>query len=395
MNENEHMKVIVIGAGPAGLMAARSIDKSHHVILLDSQKQVGSKLLLTGNGRCNVTNNKEPQHLLRHLNKSSKFLHSALNSFPPSQIIEFFASRGCPLVEEKNNQMWPKSNRASSIVKALKDENIETHLETKVLDWIIKDHKVIGINTNRGKYYGDHFIVATGGKSFPVTGSDGSGYKLAKKLGHTVTKLLPAEVALVAQVPQELQGISLENIPISVFSDQKKKPIANTEDDLIFTHFGFSGPGILRISESCVTAIDKGFEVKIQFELNEVPLEKGLIKTTLKGWMPKRYVDTVLKDIVDIEKTLEQWSKQQLLDLRQQLFRPTFTIMKPREIEKAFVTMGGIKTSELVPATMKSKLHPNVSFCGEILDCHGEVGGYNITIALCSGYAAGKGVDQN
>lgn len=386
------MKIIVIGAGPAGLMAARSISKEHQVILLDSQKQVGSKLLISGNGRCNVTNKKDPHALLNHLNKSSKFLFSALNNFPPSEIIHFFESNGCPLVEEDNNRMWPKSNSSLSILQTLRDHSINTHVDTKVLDWIMENDTVIGVKTTSGIYFGDHFILATGGKSFPVTGSDGSGYKLAQALGHTVTKLLPAEVGLVVEVPAQLQGLSLQNTKVSVLSNQKKKPLNSGQGDLIFTHFGLSGPEILRVSESCVSALDKGHEVSIQLTLPEVNLNKGNLKSNLKGWMPKRYVETILNQIPNKDKPLEQWSKQELEDLRSQLFTPQFKVIKPQEIEKAFVTMGGVKTSEVDPKTMKSKLHPNVSLCGELLDCHGEVGGYNITIALCSGYTAGKSI---
>lgn len=379
------MKVAIIGGGPAGLMAAHQARlNGHEVAILESQDRVGKKLLMTGNGRCNITNNKDVHEFISLCSKSTRFLYGSLTEFGPHEIIDFFHNQNCPLVEEKEGRMYPQTQKAQSILDALLDKKIKIMTNVKVIDLMIKNNKIQTIVTTQGDFDFDHIVVATGGKSFPVTGSDGSGYKLLERCGHTITKLFGVETGLLSPNLDSLQGISLTNVTINVLVNNKVK--ATTTGDLLFTHFGLSGPGILKLSESVVNHLKN--KPQIQIHCPTINLEKGDLAKKLRRVCPRRFVDFLLKGI-DL-KPLEQTSNQAKEDIRNNLLKPTFDITGVQPIEKAFVTKGGVKTNEFDPQTMKSKLIENLSVCGEVLDCHGPLGGYNLTLALSSGYTAGK-----
>ena len=379
------MKILVIGGGPAGLMAAKqAFLKGHDVCIVDSQEKLGKKLLMTGNTRCNITNNKELNEFMKQCSKSTRFLYSSLSEFGPKEIIEFFNEHNCPLVQEDYDRMFPQSQKATDILNVLLTESVKTELNTKVERLNIKDHTIESITTNKGELTADHYILATGGKSFPVSGSDGSGYKLLQSVGHTITDLVGIETGLHSINTRPLQGLSLKDVTIKV---RVKNKVKTTEiGDVLFTHFGLSGPGILKISETVVEHLKH--PVSITLSLQQVDLSTGSLTKKLKAIYPNRFVDELLKDYD--EKPLEQTSNYDKEIIRTIYLNPTYKITGVQPIEKAFVTKGGVATKDIDPITMKSKLIHNLSICGEVLDCHGSVGGYNLTLALSSGYSAGR-----
>lgn len=384
------MKICVIGAGPAGLMASLQASQHHEVIVIDSMPQVGTKLLMTGNGRCNVTNNRSVQDFLACCSKSSKFMYSSLTEFGPREIISFFEKRGVKLHEEDDFRMFPNSNQAEDILKALLQNNHSTFmLGSYAQSFHIKDNTILALKTLDQVIEADHFILCTGGKSFPATGSDGSGYKLAKQCGHKITKLVGVEVALLTPGTEKLMGISLTT-RVQVLVDKKVR--FDETGDLLYTHFGLSGPVILKASESVVDALEKKKDVVVRVQLGNPSLEQGSLKKELSAYVPKRMVDHLLKEWREISH-LEQVSKAEKDSIRNTLFTLDYSVTGTLPMEKAFVTRGGIPTNEVNPKTMQSKRIDNISICGEILDVHGMLGGFNITLALSSGYTAGTKID--
>ena len=399
-------KVIIIGAGPAGLMAAIEASKKHEVVVIDKNTRCGRKLLITGNGRCNVTNKRLTSDFLNHCSSSSKFLYSAFSQFDVNHLIEFFEMQHCPLVEEIDHRMYPMSQQATSIVEALlkacENNNVNFLMETTVERLIVQDNRVIGILSDKGQMDCDHVILATGGMSYPLTGSSGDGHAMLQRVGHSVTELYGVEVPLISheEVIQSklLQGLTLRNVPVEVVSH--KKTIKQTQGDVLFTHFGLSGPAILYLSEWVQKELKKKKDVFLSIrssQLSEQALLDSMSSVTLGKWMkqfgPKRWVDYLLsKSMLDKKLLINQLSKQERLQLANLLLKKSFRIHGTLALDRAFVTAGGIKTSEIDPMTMRSKLIENLSICGELLDCHGELGGYNITIALVSGHVSGKHV---
>lgn len=383
------MKVCVIGAGPAGLMASLVASQQHQVILIDSQPNVGSKLLLSGNGRCNVTNRREVDDFLKYCSKSSKFMYSALTRFGPHEIIQFFESQGISLHEEDNKRMFPNSNQARDIVFGLVKQNkAEFKLDTYIKEFKIEKKRIISCLTREEEIKADHFILCSGGRSFPSTGSDGSGYVLAKQCGHHRTRLSGVEVGLLTANTQDLMGLSLADRQVQVIVNKKVK--FEETGDVLFTHFGLSGPIILKASEFVVEALDQQKPVTLRIKLGEADLSTSTLRKQLGKVAPKRLTDFLLRDNSLADHHLEQIKNSTKDEWLNTLFTLNYKIDGTLPIEKAFVTKGGIKTNEVDPKTMKSKLIENLSFAGEILDIHGMVGGFNITLALSSGYVAGK-----
>jgi len=383
--------VYIIGGGPAGMMAAISA-KEHHmnanVILIERNNVLGKKLKMTGGGRCNVSAAVSNEEVIKHTIQNGKFLYSALMQFNTSDIATFFENLDCPLKIEDHHRMFPKSDDANDIIFALKrrmkELNIKieynTFIEKLTSDEIYANHKA---------YPYDYLILATGGCSYATSGSDGSGYILAKQLGHHITPLQPAQVPLVSndEVIQSkvLQGLSFQNVSIKVL--QKNKVKYQVQHDLIFTHFGISGPSALQASDYVQKVLKKENPVTIQIDfICDVSLEN--LQHELK--------ETSIEDIFrkyQLSKRLYTYLKSQTtknMDILTKLKTFPLTIYTTRGFHNAFVTSGGIHLKEVDPKTMKSKLHPHIAFCGEVLDMHAHTGGYNITIALVSGYVAGK-----
>lgn len=405
---------IVIGGGPSGLMAAISASETgNRVLLIDKKNQLGRKLQISGGGRCNVTNQLSYDEIIRHIPGNGKFLYSAFNTFDNEDIIQYFESRGVPLKEEDHGRMFPVSNNAKDVVQTLLN-----HLKENKVD-IRTDLTVTSLSFDNGSINGvvaddliesENVIIATGGKSVPQTGSTGDGYIFASQAGHTITDLFPTEVPITSREPfirsKELQGLSLQNIGLSVLK-KNGKPAITHQMDMLFTHFGISGPAALRCSQfvykeqqrqnknDILMMIDlfpdqsrAAIADKVQRLLKNDP-DKA-IKNSLKSLVHERYLLFLLNQsgINPSENShhLKKENIEQFIDLLKSF---TFKVNGTLSIDKAFVTGGGVSVKEVHPATMQSKLHDNLFFCGEVLDIHGYTGGYNITSALVTGYVAG------
>ncbi|MCU7558322.1 BaiN/RdsA family NAD(P)/FAD-dependent oxidoreductase [Macrococcus capreoli] len=409
-------ETIVIGGGPSGLMAA--ISASEHqkkVLLIDKKDKLGRKLQISGGGRCNVTNNVTHEELIKHLPGNGKFLYSAFNTFDNYAIIEYFERLGVALKEEDHGRMFPVSDNAKDVVNALKQQlvnnNVEVRTTTKVESLLIENNKIIGVMLSDNiPVYANNIIIATGGKSVPHTGSTGDGYVFAEQAGHSITELFPTEVPITSSEPfiksKVLQGLSLQNVGLSVLR-KNGKPRITHQMDMLFTHFGISGPAALRCSQfiyheqksqkkqDIVMMIDAFPEMTIGALTRDI--EKMIndnkdktIKNSLKGLVQERYLHLLLERAeLNMEDNGHHLKKENLKTFVELLKGFKFVVNGTLSIDKAFVTGGGVSVKEIVPATMQSKLHDNLYFCGEVLDIHGYTGGYNITSALVTGYVAG------
>lgn len=370
------MKVFIIGGGPSGMMSAISTKKHHpkaDVFLLERNSVLGRKMRLTGGGRCNVSANVEAKTVIDNTPKNGRFLYSALSNFEPYDIINFFEENGCPLKEEDHGRMFPVSNKSKDIVDTLESviRKLGVHI---IFDQIVNnidvDKKLI--ETESKSYTYDKIILACGGRTLPNTGSDGTGYKLSELFNHSVTNLLPAEVPLVSNdtLIQEktLQGLSFKDVNIKVYDGNKVK--SNITHDLLFAHFGLSGPAALRSSFEIQKLIEKGpVTISIDFFPNVHELDETHFNYQ--------------KRLIDYISTLEG-------ELLYNLKNFKMTIYDTRGFKYAFVTNGGINLKEVNPKTMGSKLNEDLSFAGELLDMSSFTGGYNITSALVTGFTAGK-----
>lgn len=409
--------VIVVGAGPAGLMAAITAAKSGaSVLLLDKGDRPGRKLAISGGGRCNVTNAMPVDELIRHIPGNGRFLYSALSDFSNLDIITFFEKLGIRLKEEDHGRMFPVDNRAQSVVQALLQEltryRVTIQLNQPVDSLLIEDHRAAGVKTRKGDILcAPAVIVAVGGKSVPQTGSTGDGYAWARAAGHTITELYPTEVPLTSFDPvitsKALQGLSLRDVSVNLINPKGKK-IQSHRWDLIFTHFGLSGPAILRLSQFVVKALRKYktadvtvlidiFPDKTQDQVYEELMQRAEaasrkeVRTAWKGMAPDRYLCFLLSQVhVSPSLTLNQLSKEKIRMMAGLFKAFPIRINGTLPIEKAFITGGGVSLKEINPKTMESKILPGLYFCGEILDIHGYTGGYNITAAFTTGHAAGS-----
>lgn len=395
-------KIYIIGGGPAGMMAAIS-SKTHHpnatVILVDSNPILGKKLKTTGGGRCNVTANVSNQTVIDHIPKNGKFLFSTLNNFNTQDIQEFFVKNGCPLKIEDHDRVFPESDNSTDIIQTLQKELISRkvvfYLDTSVTG-IDPISQIISFNTKADEHF-DHIILATGGKCVPSSGSNGFGYTLAESCGHTITPLVPAEVPLVStdQVIQEkaLQGLSFKDVTLSVSNG--KKITKEITHDLLFTHFGISGPAALRASFYTMKVLEKqptatifiDFLPNMPFDFLQKELSENRLIVTqhlMSLGLQKRLIQFLLQDF---DQPIQG---KDIIPLCHLLKKFSLTIHDVRGFPQAFVTNGGVKLKEVDPKTMKSKLVPFLSFVGELLDINGYTGGFNITAALSTGYTAGK-----
>lgn len=412
--------VIVIGGGPSGLMAAiAAAEQGAKTLLLEKGKRLGRKLAISGGGRCNVTNRLPREEIIRHIPGNGKFLYSAFYTFDNEDIIAFFEGLGVKLKEEDHGRMFPANDSAQSVVntlvRQLKNLKVDLRLEEKVVDLSYGDeyHQVILKSGERFRTRA--IVVAVGGKSVPHTGSTGDGYRWAQKAGHRITPLYPTEVPLTSKESfikkQVLKGLSLRDVGLSVL-DAKGKKIITHKMDMIFTHFGLSGPAVLRCSQFVVKELRKGRK-EVEMEIDLFPdhslsqVEKMLrdlfsknerktVKNVLKTLAPERYISFLLQELgIGFEKKLANLSKQDFHLLLQALKGFRFHVHGSLSLEKAFVTGGGVDVKEIEPATMESKLQERLFFCGEILDIHGYTGGYNITSALVTGRIAGLYANMN
>ncbi|HLS66183.1 MAG TPA: NAD(P)/FAD-dependent oxidoreductase [Pseudogracilibacillus sp.] len=407
--------VAVIGGGSSGLMAAISASEfGAKTVLLEKGTKLGSKLMISGGGRCNVTNRLPLEKIVENIPGNGKFLYSAFSVFNHEDIIAYFEQMGIALKEEDHGRMFPVTNSAKSVVDTLvhhlRQNGVEMKLNSAVRTIDYGDEYHVMSMENGDTIQAKAIVVAVGGKSVPNTGSTGDGYPWAQKAGHTITKLYPTEVALTSNEPfikkKLLQGISLRNVALTVLN-KRNKPIVTHEMDMIFTHFGISGPATLRCSQFVVKQLWKQEAVTMEIDLLPKVHKDALFNNirTYTKVHPKRTVKNMIKELTDaperfvlllftrieLEEQLNvsHVSNEMINKLVHEIKHFSFAVHGSLSIEKAFVTGGGISTKEIVPNTMESKKMPRLFFCGEILDIHGYTGGYNITAALVTGRLAG------
>ena len=401
---------IVIGGGPAGMFAAiTAARQGKKVLLLERNDRLGKKLLITGKGRCNVTNDCTQQEVLQNTPRNGRFLYSAMTAFPPEKTKAFFEDLGCALKTERGSRVFPVTDKAQSILDCLQKELRRLHVTVKtarVRHILTEDGHVTGVETQDEKLFADWVILATGGASYPTTGSTGDGYAMAAELGHTI---IPAEGSLVPLETagtdcQEMQGLSLRNVGVKLLN-AKGKVLYKDFGELLFTHFGISGPTVLSASchlkgEGCRLVID------LKPALEESKLDDRLLRdldmyqnrtmeNALTDLLPRSMIPVVLRRL-DIDPNLQANSltKQKRRELVQLLKAFCVEITGKRPVSEAIITSGGVKVSEIDPKTMASKKVPGLYFAGEIIDCDAYTGGFNLQIAWATAYAAGMAVSQ-
>lgn len=405
---------IIIGGGPSGMMAAiAAAQDQEHVLLIEKNKRLGKKMLMTGGGRCNVTNAVPVEELINHIPGNGKFLYSTFAQFNNYDIIDFFTSRDVCLKEEDHGRMFPCTDKSKTIVDTLINElnrlNVTIWYQSEVSQLWIEQHQLKGVRLADNQYIKcQNVIITTGGKTYPHTGSTGAGYHLAKQAGHTITPLYPTESPLCSQETfikeKQLQGLSLQNIKLSVI-DQSHKVHSEQCLDLLFTHFGLSGPAALRSSmfvqqllkkqETVTVLLDvlphQTKEQCIQYLLTQKQNQpKKSIKNALKGYLPERYlIFLLIQSNIDTALPINQVSQEQLHSLANHIKAFPIQISNTWPLERSFVTGGGVALKEINPKTLESKLLQGLFFAGEVLDINGYTGGYNITAALATGYVAG------
>ena len=392
----------------AGLAAQRGMD----VTLLEKNEKLGKKLFITGKGRCNVTNNAAPETLIANIVSNPYFLYSAFYSFTSQDTMAFFEKMGIPLKTERGNRVFPVSDKSSDIIKGLKrflDENgVKIKLNTKVSGLICEESEIKGVELGGKKLFADAVVIATGGLSYPSTGSDGDGYKFAKKCGHSVTKLYPSLVPLKIKEKwcAELMGLSLKNV--SADFRLNGKSVYRDMGEMMFTHFGITGPLVLTGSAYLTRALSEGKTAEVVIDLKPALDEKTLdnrilkdfakytnksLKNALNELLPQKLIP-VLVDIsgIDPEKKVNGITREERQKLLSLLKGLRLTVTAASGFNEAVITSGGINVDEIDPSTMQSKIVKNLFFCGEVIDIDAFTGGFNLQIAFSTAYLAGTNV---
>ena len=401
---------IVIGGGPAGMFAAiTAASQGQRVLLLERNDRLGRKLLITGKGRCNVTNDCSGQEVLQNTPRNGRFLYSAMTAFPPEKTKAFFEERGCALKTERGNRVFPVTDRASSILECLQSELRRQNVTVKtgrVSHILTENGRVSGVRTQVESYHAGWVILATGGASYPATGSTGDGYAMALELGHTV---IPAVGSLVpleteGQDCQKMQGLSLRNVGVKLLS-AKGKVLYKDFGELLFTHFGVSGPTVLSASchlkgEGCRLVIDlkpaleeSKLDTRILRDLEQY--QNRTMENALTDLLPRSMIPVVLERLgIDPDMQANSLTRAARRSLVELLKAFPVEITGKRPVAEAIVTSGGVKVSEIDPKTMGSKLVPGLYFAGEVIDCDAYTGGFNLQIAWATAYAAGVAVSE-
>ena len=405
-------KIAIIGGGAAGLMAAgTAVGLGADVTLFEKNDRLGKKLAITGKGRCNVTNNCGVDEFLSNVPVNSKFLYTAINNFTPSDTIDFFESLGVKLKTERGNRVFPVSDKAHEIVDAMKKVAKCKIINESVKNLIITDNTVTGLSTNKGNYSFDAVIVCTGGKSYPLTGSTGDGYKFAQQAGIDVTPLRPSLVPIevAERWCKDLQGLSLKNISLSIIDTQSNKTIFNDFGEMLFTHFGLSGPLILSAS-SHIRDIDSGkYKAVIDLKpaLDEKTLDARLVSdfgkyinknfsNALNDLLPQKMIPVIIALTgIDPYKKVNGITHDERTLLLNFMKKLTLTITGFRPIDEAIITSGGVSVKEIDPRTMQAKKIKDLFFAGEIIDVDAYTGGFNLQIAFSTAVTAAKGAVYN
>ena len=397
-------KVIVIGGGPAGMMAALEATKYNEVVLVERNNELGKKLKLTGGGRCNITNNRYIEEFFDKVVTNNKFLYSAFYTFTNENLLKYFSDRGLNYKVEYDEKVYTMSDKADEVIEILKKDldksKVKVIYGAKVIDLIVEEDVVKGVVIEGGKsIFGEKVIVTTGGKSVPNTGSDGSMYHILEKYGHSITPLYPALIPLVTKdgFVKNLQGISMKD---AVFSTKIKKKKIEIQGDMIFTHFGISGPGVLKLSSYINKAlVNEEVEISVDFlkEWSREKLSKQIrsnsnktIINNLRGLLPQNFLKEILSMVGVLETKASDLKKEDENKIISYIKEMKLTIIETLSIKAAMVTSGGVKVKEINASTMESKIISNMYFAGEVIDIDAETGGYNLQIAFSTGYLAGN-----
>ncbi len=416
MKRGEHLKkIVIIGGGAAGLKAAISANFKYRntdakITVIEKNERPARKVMITGKGRCNVTNNCDIDTLISSVPQNARFLYSAFSVFLPKDLMSFFESVGVPLKTERGNRVFPVSDKAVDIVDAL----VKTAkaggakiINAAAEEIIVKDGAVTGVKLSDGCVLeADSVILATGGMSYPLTGSTGDGYKMAQKLGHTVTELKPSLVPLTIHEGfcTKLSGLSLKNVTFSVFENGKKKPLFSEMGEMLFTHFGVSGPLVLSASSHIRYMGKKEYVGYIDLKpaLTQEQLDNRILRdfseeqnkdfaNSLSKLLPKSLIPVIIKlSGIDGSKKVNQISREERTVLCKLIKALPLHITGFRPIEEAIITSGGISVKEIDPKTMQSKLVNGLFFAGEIIDVDAYTGGFNLQIAFSTGFVAGR-----
>ena len=401
-------KVIVIGAGPAGIMAAITAAENHKVLLIDSNEKIAKKLFITGKGRCNITNAKDIGDFFDYIPGNPHFLYSALYSFTNNDVIEMIESEGTKLKIERGGRIFPESDKSSDIIKALSKKlskaKVDIRLNSKVTDVFLENDIIKSVEINGSeRISADYFIIATGGASYPLTGSRGEGQVLAEKLGHKIIDLKPSlvPVGLNGDWFKELIGLTLKNIKLDIL-DSKNKVKYSNQGEMKFTSYGISGPIVLSGSRYIDYKDTYSISIDLKPSLDEKELDLRIQKdfkkyinkdfrNSLDDLLPQKMIPLIIKlSMIDPYKKVNEITKVERRNLVNAIKNIKGKVKGLRPLAEAIVTSGGVSTLEIDPSTMKSKIINNLSFAGEVIDIDAFTGGYNVQIALSTGYLAGK-----
>lgn len=397
-------KVIVVGGGPAGIMAALSAAKNNEVTLIERNKEIGMKLRLTGGGRCNITNNRDIEEFFDKIVNNKKFLYSALYTFSNYSLLEYFSNNGLEYKVELDEKVYTKSDKADEVIELLRGDleknKVKVRYNTLINDLIVEEGVIKGVITSYGeKILGDKVIITTGGKSFPHTGSDGAMYEVLEKHGHTITPIYAALIPLVIkeEFVKKLQGVAMKDVVVSA---KLKKKRVEKFGDMLFTHFGISGPAVLKLSSYLSKALGEGeVEVNLDFLKDKTKEELSqLIRSNpnktvlnnLKGILPQNFLKVVFEvlDLSEVKSSdLRKEDENKIIEYIKEM---KLTARETLTIKAAQVTSGGVKVKEINASTMESKIINNLYFAGEVIDIDAETGGYNLQMAFSTGYLAGS-----
>ena len=397
-------KVIVVGGGPAGIMAALSAAKNNEVTLIERNKEIGMKLRLTGGGRCNITNNRDIEEFFDKIVNNKKFLYSALYTFSNYSLLEYLSNNGLEYKVELDEKVYTKSDKADEVIELLKNDleknKVKIRYNTMVSDLIVENEDIKGVVTSYGeRILGDKVIITTGGKSFPNTGSDGPMYYILEKYGHTITPIYAALIPLVIKEDfvKSLQGVAMKDVVVS--AKLKKKKIEKF-GDMLFTHFGISGPAVLKLSSYITKALsEREVEVSLDFlkdkskdEISQIMRSNPnkTVLNNLKGVLPQNFLKVVFEMLGLTEIKSSDLKKEDENKIIEYMKEMKLTARETLTIKAAQVTSGGVKVKEINASTMESKVIKNLYFAGEVIDIDAETGGYNLQMAFSTGYLAGS-----
>lgn len=406
--------VFVVGGGASGMMAAIAAARNgHNVTLFEKNEKLGKKLYITGKGRCNLTNACDRETFFENVISNPKFLYKAFHLLNTDDVIGFFESLGLPLKIERGNRVFPKSDKSSDVITALKNElirlGVDIRYHSEVCDIIVRGGSFYGLKLKSNEeFYGDAVVIATGGLSYPSTGSTGDGYRFAKEAGHTVTDLYPSLVPFYVSEPfiNELMGLSLKNVAITVECGQKE--IYRDFGELLFTHFGVSGPVILSASRFIIPYLNSKEKITLKIDLKPALTLQQLdarilrdfddfknkqFKNSLNHLLPNKLIDVIIRlSHIDPDKKVNSITKEERQYLAELLKNFTLNITKLGTFSQAVITKGGVNVKEINPSTMESKIIKNMYFTGEVLDLDALTGGFNLQIAWSTGYLAGSSI---